>query len=161
VLALREAELPYYYRAHGGNFSVTSKTIKLAGSFVFALLVGAILLCVLIGRKDSLAWLATSLGLAAGWGTGILLAPYLSEQQRFREYAKVLSVFLSGYLVGKLDRLLELWFNPEYGPLALRPNFAFRMMAGITGFLLAAVSTYVARKYLSFGPGAEQPPKPT
>ena len=25
--------------------------------------------------------------------------------------------------------------------------------------ILAAVSTYVARKYVSFGPGAEQPPK--
>jgi hypothetical protein len=34
------------------------------------------------------------------------------------------------------------------------------MMAGITGFLLAAVSTYVSRKYLSFGPGAEQPLNP-
>lgn len=136
----------------------TSKQIKLVGSFIFALLVGAILLWVLIARKDSLAWLATSLGLAAGWGTGILLAPYQSEQLRFKEYAKVLSAFLSGYLVSKLDRLFELWFNTEYGPLALRPNFAFRMMAGITGFLLAAVSTYVARKYLSRGPGAEQPP---
>lgn len=138
--------------------SVTSKTIKLAGSFVFAFVVGVILLSLLISRNDSFAWLAASLGLAAGWGAGILLGPYQSEQQRFKEYAKVISAFLSGYLVSKLDRLFELWFNTEYGPLALRPNFAFRMMAGITAFLLAAVSTYVARKYLSWGPGAEQPP---
>ncbi|HKV24660.1 MAG TPA: hypothetical protein VJN93_08730 [Candidatus Acidoferrum sp.] len=137
---------------------MTSKKIKLAGSFFFAVVVGAILLCLLVSRKDLLAWLATSLGLAAGWGAGILFAPYQSEQERFKEYAKVISAFLSGYLVSKLDHLIELWFNVEYGPLVLRPNFAFRMMVGITAFLLAAVSTYVARKYLSFGPDAEQPP---
>jgi hypothetical protein len=116
--------------------------------------------CVLLAQKDLLAWLSTSLGLAAGWGTGVLLAPYQSEQARFREYAKVVSVFITGYLVGKTDRLFQLWFDPAYGPLVLRSIFALRMMAGITGFLLAAVSTYVARKYLSFGPGAEQPPNP-
>jgi hypothetical protein len=136
----------------------TSKKIKLTGSFTFAALVAVILAWVLIVQKDLLAWLCTSLGLAAGWGTGILLAPYQSEQSRFKEYAKVISVFITGYLVGKMDRLFQLWFDPEYGPLALRSIFAFRVMAGITGFLLAAVSTYVARKYVSFGPGAEQPP---
>lgn len=137
---------------------VTSKKIKLTASFTFAALIAVILAWVLIVQKDLLAWLATSLGLAAGWGTGILLAPYQSEQQRFKDYAKIIAGFLSGYLVSKLDRLFEMWFNTEYGPLALRPSFAFRMMAGITGFLLAAVSTYVARKYISFGPSAEQPP---
>jgi hypothetical protein len=74
-----------------------------------------------------------------------------------RIYAKVVSVFITGYLVGKLDHLFQLWFDPEYGPLVLRPSFALRMMVGIAAFLLAAVSTYVSRKYLSFGPGAEQP----
>jgi hypothetical protein len=138
--------------------SVTSKKIKLAGSFTFAVLVAMILAVVLIAMKDLLAWLSTALGLAAGWGTGILLAPYQSEQTRFKEYAKVVSVFLTGYLLGKLDHLFQLWFDPEYGPLVLRSLFALRMMAGVTGFLLAAVSTYVARKYLSFGPGSEQPP---
>jgi len=140
--------------------NVTSKKIKFVGSYIFAAVVGTILAYVLIAQKDLLAWLSTSLGLAAGWGTGILLAPYQSEQARFKEYTKVVSVFITGYLVGKIDRLFQLWFDPEYGPLALRSIFAFRMMTGITGFLLAVVSTYVARKYLSFGPGAEQPLNP-
>ncbi len=137
--------------------SVTSKTMKLTGSFIFAVLVGAIILCVLISGKDLLAWLSTALGLAAGWGTGILLAPYRSEQVRFREYAKIASVFVTGYLVGKLDRVFELWFDPTYGPLLLRSSFALRVMAGIASYLLAAISTYVARKYLSVGPDAERP----
>lgn len=142
------------------RISVTSKTIKLMGSFTFTVVIGAILVCVLIAGKDLLAWLSAALGLAAGWGTGILLAPYQSEQARFREYMKLLLAFITGFLVSKLDRLFSLWFDPEYGPLLLRSTFALRAMAGITGFLLATVSTYVGRKYLSFGPGAEQPPSP-
>lgn len=134
-----------------------SKEVKQRGSLVFAVLIGAILFVVLVIGRDLLAWLATGLGLVAGWGTGILAHPYKSESDRFKELVKVVSVFITGFLVGKLDRLFELWFNPEYGPMVLRPTFALRTMAGITGFLLAAVSTYVARKYFSRGPGSEQP----
>jgi len=138
--------------------SVTSKRLKLIGSLVFAVLIAAILVRVLCVSGDLLAWLCAALGLAAGWGTGVLLAPYQSEQQRFREYAKLASVFISGYLVGKLDRVFELWLDPSYGPLILRSTFAVRIMVGITSYLLAAITTYVGRKYVSFGPGAEQPP---
>lgn len=136
---------------------MTSKTIKLLGSFMFAFLIGAILLCVLCGLKDSLAWLSLALGLAAGWGAGILLAPYQSEQDRFREYIKLVSAFVTGYVVSKVDRLFELWFDPARGLLILNPVFAHRVLVCISSFLLAAVSTYVGRKYLSFGPDAEKP----
>jgi hypothetical protein len=138
-----------------------SKAMKLTGSFIFAALIGVILVSVLVVLKDSLAWLSGALGLAAGWGTGILLAPYQSEQDRFREYAKLVSGFITGYVVSKMDRLFELWFDPARGLLILNQIFAHRALIGITSFLLATVSTYVARKYLSFGPGAEQPTNPT
>jgi hypothetical protein len=138
---------------------LTSKNLKWAGSLVSALLIAGILLGVLIHLKDSLAWLSTALGLTAGWAAGLLLAPYESEQERFREYAKLVSVFITGYLVSKIDRLIELWFNPEHGPILLRPLVVHRLLLCITSFLLAAVWTYVARKYFSFGPGSEQTPK--
>ena len=64
---------------------------------------------------------------------------------------------LTGYLVSKIDRLIELWFDPEHGPILLRPLVAHRILLCITSFLLSAVWTYVARKYFSFGPGSEQP----
>jgi hypothetical protein len=114
----------------------------------------------LILLRDSLAWMSLALGLAAGWATGILLAPYQSERDRFREYLKIVSSFLAGYAVSKLDRLFELWFDPAHGPLALSSIFAHRMLVSLTSFLLAAVCTYVSRKYVSFGPDAEQAPKP-
>jgi FtsH-binding integral membrane protein len=138
---------------------MTSKSLKLVTSFTFAVLVAFILLCVLINLKDASAWLCSAFGLATGWAAGFLLAPYQSEQQRFKEYVKFISVFISGYLVSKLDRLFDLWFDPEHGPLLLRSIVAQRMLICATSFVMAAVTTYVARKYVSFGPGAEQPPK--
>ena len=151
----------YAFR-HEGYYSgdhVTSKTLKLAGSFTFGVLIAGILLIVLIHLWDLLALLCAAFGLAAGWLAGILFAPYQSEQDRFREYVKLVSAFLTGYVVSKVDRLFELWFDPAHGPLLLDSIIAYRILICLTSFLLAAVSTYVARKYISFGPGAEQPPK--
>ena len=119
---------------------VTSKWLKLVGSFFLAVVIAAIVTRMLWISRDLLAWLSAALGLAAGWGTGILLAPYESEQRRFHDYLKFASVFVSGYLVGKLDRVFELWFDPTYGPLLLRSNFAVRIMVGLTSYLLAAIS---------------------
>lgn len=140
---------------------LTSKNLKWIGSLASALLIACIMLGVLIRLGDTLAWLSTALGLTAGWAAGILLAPYQSEDARFREYAKLISVFLTGYAVSKIDRLIELWFDPEHGPLLLRSLVAHRMLLGVTSFLLAAVWTYVARKYFSWGPGSEQPANAT
>lgn len=138
---------------------ITSKKLKLAGRLAFGILIAGILLCVLVHLGDSLAWLSSALGLAAGWAVGILLAPYQSEHERFREYLKLVSVFITGYLVSKIDRLVELWFDPEHGPLLLRSLVVHRILLCLTSFLVAAISTYVIRKYFSFGPGSEQPPK--
>jgi hypothetical protein len=138
---------------------MTSKKLKLAGSFVFAVIVGLMLSVVLCHAWDLLALLSSALGLASGWAAGILLAPYQSEQDRFREYVKVASAFITGYGVSKLDRLFELWTDPSRGSLILTRAFAVRVLVCITSFLLAAVTTYVSRKYISFGPNAEQPPR--
>jgi hypothetical protein len=138
---------------------VTSKNLKLVTSFTFAFLIASILVYVLINLKDTLSWLSSAFGLAAGWAAGFLLAPYESEQQRFREYIKFISAFVSGYLVSKIDRLFDLWFDPEHGPLLLHSMVAHRMLICATSFVMAAVTTYVARKYVSFGPGSEQPSK--
>ena len=66
---------------------------------------------------------------------------------------------VAGYIVSKADRVLELLVDPVRGPLLLQPIIAHRVLACMTGFFLAMVGTYVWRKYLSFGPDSEQPPK--
>ena len=140
---------------------MTSKIVKLTVSYLLAVAILAILLRDLCVLTDSLAWMLMAFGLASGWAAGILLAPYQSEQNRFRDYLKVVSSFIAGYAVSKVDRLFDLWLDPAHGPLALSPIFAHRSLICLTSFLLAAVLTYVGRKYVSSGPGAEQPPKPT
>lgn len=138
---------------------MTSKKLKIVGSYIFAGIIVVMLTIILCRLWDLLALLCSALGLAGGWATGILLAPYQSEQDRFREYVKVASAFITGYGVSKLDRLFDLWTDPVRGSLILTQIFAYRVLLCITSFLLAAVTTYVSRKYVSFGPGAEEPPK--
>ncbi len=122
------------------NALVTSKSIKLAGSYVFGVIIAAILLRIVWVLKDSLAWLSLALGLAGGWAAGILLAPYQSEQLRFREYVKIASAFITGYGVSKLDRLFELWLDPNRGLMILSQAFAHRTLICITSFLWAVLS---------------------
>ena len=138
---------------------MTSKIIKVFGSFTFALLVGAILLCVLVGLRDSIAWLSVAFGLAAGWAAGILLSPYQSEQDRFKEYLRLSAAFLTGYIVSKVDRIFEVLIDPARGLLLLQPIVTHRVLLWAASFFLAMVVTYVSRKYISFGPGSEQPPQ--
>ena len=134
---------------------MTSKCIKLASSFGFAVLIALIVICVLINLKDLLALTSTAFGLAVGWATGILAAPYKSEQQRFERIGTVVAAFISGFAVSKIDSLFSLWVDAQTGPLILQEAFAHRALLFGTSFVLAAVVTYVGRKYVSFGPNAE------
>jgi hypothetical protein len=136
---------------------VTSKRIKQVGSVAFGLVIAGILVCVLIRLKDSLAWLSVAFGLVVGWSVGILLSPYQSEQDRFKEYLRLSAAFLTGYAVSKADRIFELLIDPARGPLLFQPIVAHRVLLCLISFFLAMVLTYVSRKYLSFGPGSEQP----
>lgn len=136
---------------------MTSKSIKLAFSCLFAFVIGGILIVALLQLGDAMAWTTTALGLAVGWATGILAAPYQSEHARFKRIGTAVAGFITGYAVSKVDRLFELWTDPARGPLILEPTFAQRTVLFLTSFLLAAIVTYIGRKYVSFGPGAEQP----
>lgn len=113
----------------------------------------------LIRLNDSLACLSVAFGLVVGWAVGILLSPYQSEQDRFKEYLRLSAAFLTGYAVSKADRIFELLIDPARGPLLIQPIVAHRVLLCLTSFFLAMVLTYVFRKYLSFGDGSEQPPK--
>ena len=136
---------------------MTSRNIKIAGSFLFAVIVAGILVYVLKATNDRLAWLSCALGLSIGWGAGILATPYQSEKSVFKEYSRLLAAFVTGFIVSKADRIFELWIDrsKEHG---FEEQPWSRLMIGLAAFVLALVTTYVARKYVSFGPGAENPP---
>ena len=108
-----------------------------------------------------MAWTSTALGLAVGWAAGILAAPYESEQRPFEKIGGVVAAFITGFALSKVDSIFELWIDPARGPMILERAFAYRVLLFATSFILAAVVTYVGRKYVSVGPDAETPkPEP-
>ena len=66
------------------------------------------------------------------------------EAKAFPRYAAAVSAFASGYLVSKLDRVLEQLLKPEF---LFSPVAGFRLLAGLSGFATAAIITYVYRTY--------------
>ena len=140
---------------------MTSKFIKLAISFGFAGLIALILFGILICLNDLMALTSTVFGLAVGWAAGILAAPYESEQRPFEKIGSVVAAFFTGFALSKVDSIFALWIDPARGPMILERALAYRVLLFATSFILAAVVTYVARKYMRLGPGAETPkPEP-
>lgn len=130
---------------------------KLVGSSVSALLlVGALATLSVVYPTDktgiSFSLLIVVLGLAIGWLLGIVVSPYTKEEKEsFTEYAKALGLFVSGYLVGKIDKAVEAIFNPTF--LIDNPANGFRLMAFVAAVIVAVVITFVFRMYAS-NPGA-------
>lgn len=84
-------------------------------------------------------------GLSAGWVCGIFVSPYSeAEESRFSALSKAVAALGAGYLVGKLDRLIEMLFDPG---LVLESVHGFRLLAGLSGFAVAVVITFVYRQY--------------
>ncbi len=112
-------------------------------SFVFGFLVLGIL--VYVGSalpNPPLNFLAMTTGGLIGWIAGLLMTPVLrGEAERFPEYGKALSTFVSGYLLSKLDRLFD---GSNLGDM-----FVPRIMMFASLFALGLLATYVWRAYIS------------
>jgi hypothetical protein len=98
---------------------------------------------------DSMAWLSAVLGLCVGFTTGILTAPYPGEEGMFKEYSKIASGFLTGFLVSKVDQVFNLVMDEKRGPLILNEFFVRRLMIGICGFMIAMTGAFLARRYFN------------
>ena len=87
------------------------------------------------------------LGGAIGWVIGIFLTPYGEGQKaEFSEYASVIALFVSGYLVGKVDAAISHLFKPEY---LFTQVAGFRLVTTFSSFLLGMLVTVVIRYYAS------------
>lgn len=84
-----------------------------------------------------------------GWTVGILMTPATpGEQKKFSEYGKALATFVTGYVVGKLDKLVDpVLSNPESVTTAL----IAQSLLFVSMFLLGALGTFVWRSYVSGG----------
>lgn len=96
-------------------------------------------------KASALNLLIVVLGLALGWLLGILLSPYSgTEEKMFSEYAKAFGVFASGYLVGKVDKVIEELFQPDF---ILDSIHGFRVMAFVAALIIGLLVTFIFRRY--------------
>jgi len=96
-------------------------------------------------KASSLNLLIVVLGLALGWLLGILLSPYSeTEEKKFTEYAKAFGVFASGYLVGKVDKVIEALFQPDF---IIDSVHGFRVMSFLAAVIISLVFTFIFRRY--------------
>ena len=127
-----------------------SVNYKLWGSGAAGVVLGATVtyLSYAIGddfKASSLNVLIVVLGLALGWLLGMLLSPYSdTEEKKFTEYAKAFGVFASGYLVGKVDKVIEALFQPDF---ILDSIHGFRVMSFLAALVISLVFTFVFRRY--------------
>jgi len=123
---------------------------KVSGATVSAAVLGIalVVLSIIVGEDTQVKALNVAVlvtASATGWLTGILVSPYDAKEGRaFPKYATAASAFVSGYLVSKLDRVLEEVLKPE---ILFSDVVAFRVLSGVAAFAVATVITYVYRAY--------------
>src|SRR4051794_5528670 len=89
---------------------------------------------------DPLLLLLALTGGLIGWVVGILATPLSdAEDQRFGELAKVISGFVSGYLLSKLDPLVSAYLKaPTPGqPVAVNAPTGEEMLVTLVSFFIA------------------------
>lgn len=85
------------------------------------------------------------IGALCGWIIGVAFAPFSeAEQHQFQAITSVVSAFLSGYVVSKLDRYLE----GVLFPVGAETRDAWaRVGLFVAAFLLAAITVFLNRLY--------------
>jgi len=85
------------------------------------------------------------LACALGWLMGTLMTPYdPAERADFSAYAKAASAFISGYLLGKIDKVIEHILTPAF---LSDPLTAFRTMLFLAAFCVCVLLTFIFRRY--------------
>jgi hypothetical protein len=113
-------------------------------------LFGIVLWAVISGLRsgDQIRWLAGMTGMGAGAVIAILASPKKPEYDKFPEYARIASGFVTGFLVSKADRLFDyLAADPSSGRTSpiLDPSVQIRLLVGISCFLLSLILIFAVR----------------
>jgi hypothetical protein len=87
------------------------------------------------------------LGATCGWLIGFLASPANSKEvATFSAYAGIISSFVSGYLVSKLDPVITEFINSKL--VFSNQIFTIRIMVFVTCFISATLIMYMYRAYL-------------
>jgi hypothetical protein len=97
-----------------------------------------------------LSLLIATLGMSLGWFAGILASPRgVKDEARFQKISHLAWVFVSGYLISKLDGAFKLLFSPEQLANVLTMT---RLISFALAFVVTAITVYAVRS--SAAPGA-------
>lgn len=121
---------------------------KIGVTFATAGLFFVVVVRLLFVWWDANPLLGAMIGMALGWAAGILLAPYEEEKGQFRRLSKAVAAFVSGYLVGKVDRIFDLLLEKtDKGARILEPVVQRPLWIALICFLVTTVVVFVARTY--------------
>ena len=85
---------------------------------------------------------------AVGWMFGMILSPDSRvEEKKFNSLWKGICLFVSGYVVSKVDPLVDALLKPEVVFGAHDDVHTYRLLASLAATVLSAVLTYVIRVY--------------
>jgi len=104
-------------------------------------------------ENDVVTSLCGLVGGALGWLSGILIAPLnANEQRKFGELSKIISGFVTGYLLSKIDPLITalLAIDTKTGIAALaQRDVSVRLLVALASYLIAVLMVFCARAYWS------------
>ena len=96
---------------------------------------------------DQGIWLTVLIGVfgvLCGWILGVLSSPLdKNETQAFGKFAGVISGFLSGYLLMKIDKIIT-----DVGAQLLTPVVGMRVLIFISCLISGVLIMYILRAYL-------------
>lgn len=126
-------------------------TLPMWGAFLTGLAAAIFVVAFCWGSHDSVLQLLALTGAIAGWVAGVLAAPFSEhEKQQFGGLAKVISGFVTGYLLSKIDPLINALVKPEGGQAAIMQyQTAEQILVTLSSFGIALLFVFNARLYWS------------
>lgn len=97
------------------------------------------------GNDKPVLILAGIAGAALGWIVGILMSPYNHEQKMFSEVAKIGYGFLTGYVLSKVDPLINKLVGID--KTDLNTNFIIVVTYFFASLITSIALTYISRAY--------------
>jgi len=147
------AQLPGPAQPAGGSKYGPFLPTVVISLLLLSLLAGALIYLASFATNAKYAYITMLLGAVTGWPSGMYFSPYGdNEKKSFVSAGQAASAFVSGYLLSKLDRLLENTLfvaNPTAHDAWLLAAYF------VAAFAIFAIGTYTCRRY--FSPDAVNP----
>lgn len=126
-------------------------TLSMWGSCIMALIAAAYIFVRSALAADPRLILLALTGALIGWVVGILATPLSdAEGRRFGELAKVISGFVSGYLLSKIDPLIDALLSPDQGrALIMNVQVGEEVLTTLSSFFIALLFVFGGRMYWS------------